>query len=200
VRTESIQLNYTKAAEIAAQLSAGTGAARILSTRGSVIAEPRTNQVFVTDITTRLEAVRELIGKLDIPVRQVLIEARIVEASDTFGKSLGIRLGGSDLRGVRGGDAGYSLGNNNRIAFGGSYDAVSGTTQESATTLNTINTNFVNLPAVGVGGFTPASFAISLFSASANRFLTWSFRRWKPTARASWSPARASSRPTTRRH
>src|SRR5206468_5366087 len=50
VRTESFQLNYTKAADIAAQISAGTGAARILTTRGSVIAEPRTNQVFVTDI------------------------------------------------------------------------------------------------------------------------------------------------------
>jgi type IV pilus assembly protein PilQ len=171
VRTESIQLNYTKAAEIAAQLSAGTGAARILSTRGSVIAEPRTNQVFVTDITSRLDAVRELIAKLDIPVRQVLIEARIVEASDTFGKSLGVRLGGSDLRGLRGGDAGYSVGGGNRIALGGSYDAVSGTTGESSTALTTTNTNFVNLPAVGVGGFTPANFALSLFSASANRFL-----------------------------
>ena len=171
VRTESFQLNYTKAADIAAQISAGAGAARILSIRGSVIAEPRTNQVFVTDITTRLDAVRDLIGKLDIPVRQVLIEARIVEASDTFGKSLGIRLGGSDLRGVRGGDAGYSLGNNNRVALGGSYDAVTGTTGESAAALTALNTNFVNLPAVGVGGFSPASFAISLFSASANRFL-----------------------------
>jgi type IV pilus assembly protein PilQ len=172
VRTEAFQLNYTKAADIAAQISTGTGAARILSARGSVIAEPRTNQVFVTDITSRLDAVRDLIGKLDIPVRQVLIEARIVEASDTFGRSLGVRLGGSDLRGIRGGDPGYAIGNsNNRLALGGSYDAVSGTTGESANNLNTINTSFVNLPAVGVGGFTPANFAISLFSAAANRFL-----------------------------
>ena len=171
VRTQSFQLNYTKAADIAAQLTAGTGAARILSTRGSVIAEPRTNQLFVTDITPRLEQVQQLITKLDIAVRQVLIEARIVEASDTFGRSLGVRLGGSDLRGIRGGDPGYQVGSNSRVAIGGTYNAVSGTTGESSTTLDTTNTTFVNLPAVGQGGFTPASFAISLFSSAANRFL-----------------------------
>ncbi len=173
LRTQSFQLNYTKAAEIATQITSGTGAARILSTRGSVIAEPRTNQLFVTDIPSRLEQVQQLIRKLDIAVRQVLIEARIVEASDTFGRSLGVRLGGSDLRGVRGGDAGYGVGNNasNRIAFGGTYDAVSATTTESSGQLTTLNTSFVNLPAVGVGGYTPSTFAISLFSAAANRFL-----------------------------
>jgi type IV pilus assembly protein PilQ len=171
VHTESFQLNYTKAADIAAQISTGTGAARIISARGSVIAEPRTNQVFVTDIPTKLDAVRDLIGKLDIPVRQVLIEARIVEASDTFGRSLGVRLGGSDLRGVRGGDPGYQLSGNSRVALGGSYDAVTGTTGESSAALTTTNTSFINLPAVGQGGFTPSSFAISLFSAAANRFL-----------------------------
>lgn len=171
VRTEAFQLNYTKSADIAAQISSGSPSARILSPRGSVIAEPRTNQVFVTDITSKLDQVRDLIGKLDIPVRQVLIEARIVEASDTFGRNLGARLGGSDLRGVNGGNAGYSVGNGNRVALGGSYDAVSSTTGESVNTLNTTNTSFINLPALGLNGFTPSSLAISLFSASANRFL-----------------------------
>jgi type IV pilus assembly protein PilQ len=171
LRTQSFQLNYTKAADIALQLTSGTGPARILSVRGSVIAEPRTNQLFVTDIPSRLEAVQQLIGKLDIAVRQVLIEARIVEASDTFGKSLGVRLGGSDLRGIRGGDPGYAVTGNNRIALGGTYNAVSSTTGESVNALDTINTTFVNLPAVGQGGFSPSSFAISLFSAAANRFL-----------------------------
>ncbi|HSV45715.1 MAG TPA: type IV pilus secretin PilQ [Ramlibacter sp.] len=171
VRTQSFQLNYTKAADIATQISAGTGAARILSLRGSVIAEPRTNQLFVTDIGSRLEQVQQLITKLDIAVRQVLIEARIVEASDTFGKSLGVRLGGSDLRGVRGGDPGYALTGNNRLAFGGSYDAVSATTGESGGGAGSASSTFVSLPALGQGGFSPSTFAISLFSASANRFL-----------------------------
>ncbi len=171
LRTQSFQLNYTKAAEIAAQLTTGTGAARILSIRGSVIAEPRTNQLFVTDVPGRLEQVQQLIAKLDIAVRQVLIEARIVEASDSFGKSLGVRLGGSDLRGVRGGDPGYSVGGGNRVALGGTYNAVAATTRESSGTLDTVNTTFVNLPALGQGCFSPSSFAISLFSAAANRFL-----------------------------
>jgi len=174
LRTQSFQLNYTKAADIAAQLTAGgssASSARILSTRGSVIAEPRTNQLFVTDIGSKLEQVQQLIAKLDIAVRQVLIEARIVEASDTFGKSLGVRLGGSDLRGIRGGDAGYSIGGGNRVTFGGTYDAVSSTTGESAGIPTTLNTTFVNLPASGQGFGAPATFAVSLFSSAANRFL-----------------------------
>ncbi|OGB16909.1 MAG: secretin [Burkholderiales bacterium RIFCSPHIGHO2_12_FULL_67_38] len=177
LRTQGFQMNYAKASDIAAQLAAastgaaGEGAARMLSTRGSVIAEPRTNQLFVTDIPSKLEQVQQFIAKLDVPVRQVLIEARIVEADDRFGRSLGVRLGGSDLRGVRGGEPGYSVGGANRVAIGGSYNAVSSTTVESENVLNTLNTSFVNLPSTGAGGFQPAAFAISLFSAAANRFL-----------------------------
>ncbi|MBA2673632.1 type IV pilus secretin PilQ [Ramlibacter sp.] len=170
LRTQSFQLNYTKAADIAVQLT-GSGSARLLSVRGSVIAEARTNQIFVTDVPNRLEAVQQLISKIDIAVRQVLIEARIVEASDTFGKSLGVRLGGSDLRGIRGGDPGYSVGGNNRVSIGGTYDAVSMQNTETENKLSTVNTTLFNLPAVGQGGFAPASFALSLFSAAANRFL-----------------------------
>jgi len=186
LRTQGFQMNYAKASDIAGQLTGGGGggagaggaggaaagpSARILSARGSVIAEPRTNQLFVTDIPSKLEQVQQLIAKLDIPVRQVLIEARIVEADDKFGRNLGVRLGGSDLRGVRGGDPGYSTGGNNRVAFGGTYNAVSGTTGESSTALTTTNTNFVNLPAAGLGGLSAATFAVSLFSNAANRFL-----------------------------
>ena len=127
VRTQGFQMNYAKAVDVAAQLNASQTTAaslpggstsgntgRMLSPRGSVIAEPRTNQLFVTDIASRLEQIQQFIAKLDVPVRQVLIEARIVEADDKFGRSLGVRLGGSDLRGVRGGDAGYSAGGGNR--------------------------------------------------------------------------------------
>jgi type IV pilus assembly protein PilQ len=177
LRTQGFQMNYAKASDVAGQISGGGGAAaggpsaRILSPRGSVIAEPRTNQLFVTDIPSKLEQIQQLIAKLDIPVRQVLIEARIVEADDRFGRSLGVRLGGSDLRGVRGGEAGYPVSGPNRLAIGGSYNAVSSTTVESENTLDTINTSFVNLPSTGAGGFLPAAFAVSLFSSAANRFL-----------------------------
>ena len=173
VRTQDFKLNYAKASEIATALVGTGGAAatnRILSTRGSVIFETRTNQVFVTDIPLKLEQVQALIAKIDIPVRQVLIEARIVEASDTFGKSLGVRLGGTDQRASRGGDGGYQLSGSNRAAFGTSYSnavASSGATTGAPDS----SANFVNLPAVGQGGFSPATFALSIFSSSANRFL-----------------------------
>jgi type IV pilus assembly protein PilQ len=168
VRTQSFQLNYAKAVDVARQLmgvgtTGGAGApaggaaaasSRILSPRGSAIAETRTNQLFVTDIGSRLEQVQDLIAKLDIPVRQVLIEARIVEASDTFGKSLGVRLGGGMNRAADSSGSG--------IQFGPSYSAAS-----AGTTSGT----FVNLPAGGQGGFGAATFAVSIFGENAARFL-----------------------------
>ena len=167
LRTQSFQMNYTKAADIAASLTASTGtgaganSARILSVRGSAISEARTNQLFVTDIASKLEQVQQLIATLDIPVRQVLIEARIVEASDTFGKSLGIKLGG----GINppGGVKLVSVGGNTlNTNLGSNY--VDGAAQ-------TTSGSFVNLPARGQGGYNPATIAVSLFSAAANRFL-----------------------------
>lgn len=172
LRTQAFQLNYTRAQDVSVQLT-GSGSARILSARGSAIAEPRTNQLFVTDVPSKLEQVQQLIARLDIPVRQVLIEARIVEASDTFGKSLGARLGAVDLRATnpRGGTPGYGIGGQ-RGSLGATYDGVSAQTGQTVDgDFNTVNTSFVNLPSAGVGGFAPASFAISLFNAGANRFL-----------------------------
>ena len=178
VRTQSFQINYAKATEIAAQLTAsgsggsvgaGVSSARLLSARGSVIAEPRTNLLFVTDIPSKLEQVQQLISKLDIAVRQVLIEARIVEASDTFGKSLGVKLGGTDQRAQNGGTGGYQVGGGNSVAFGTSYSNVVASSGAGGTVDTTVP--FVNLPAIGQNGYNPATFAVSLFSAGANRFL-----------------------------
>ena len=180
LRTQSFQLNYSKAADVATGLTGqasgqgGTSSSRILSARGSVIFETRTNQLFVSDISSKLEEIQAMILKIDIPVRQVLIEARIVIADDSFGRSLGVKLGASDLRGVRSGiaGAGYGIGGDNRIAVGGNINAIGSQTLQNGTTGVTFSdTNFVNLPASGQGGFNPATFALSLFSASANRFL-----------------------------
>jgi type IV pilus assembly protein PilQ len=178
LRTQSFQLNYAKAEDIAkgltgqSQSSGGGTASRILSSRGSVVSETRTNQLFVSDIPSKLEEIQSLIAKIDIPVRQVLIESRLVIADETFGRSLGVRLGGVDLRGVRGGVPGYGVGGDNRIAVGGNLNAVGSTTLQSGTTsINFSDTNFVNLPAGGQNGFNPATFALSLFGASSNRFL-----------------------------
>jgi len=178
VRTQSFQLNYAKAEDVAKGLSGqgssgggGGTSSRILSPRGSVISETRTNQLFVSDIPSKLEEIQTLISKIDIPVRQVLIESRIVEADESFGRSLGVKLGASDLRGVRGGVPGYSVGGGTRISPGANLNAVGGQTLQNGNTVNFSDTNFVNLPAVGQGGFGAATFALSLFSATANRFL-----------------------------
>ena len=126
----------------------------------------------MTDIPSKLEEVQSLVARIDIPVRQVLIEARIVEASDTFGKSLGAKLGFVDLRGIRGGTPGWSLGGNNRVAVGGNYVGAGQVTLQTPDTGNAFtNQQFVNLPAIGQGGYDPASFALSIFGASSNRFL-----------------------------
>jgi type IV pilus assembly protein PilQ len=170
LRTQSFQLNYTKAQDIANGLtgqsqtgsgsSSGNGQAvtRILSNRGSVIAEPRTNQLFVSDTPAKLEEVQSMIAKMDIPVRQVLIEARIVEASDTFGRSLGVKLGYSNIPA------------SGRVNVGGNYSAIGYQTGQ-APQVDFTNTQFVNLPAASQNDFSPATFALSLFGASANRFL-----------------------------
>lgn len=176
LKTQAFQLNYAKSADIVAQLtttagaSSGAASTRFLSERGSAISEPRTNQLFVTDTPSKLEEVRLLLASLDVAVRQVLIEARIVEARDTFGRSLGVRLGATDLRANRGGDGGYGVGGNNRVAFGTSYsDAVASSGAGGAT--NTSG-NFVNLPASLSNVSSVGSFALSIFNSAANRFLT----------------------------
>jgi type IV pilus assembly protein PilQ len=177
LRTESFQLNYAKASMIAGQLkSAGTGgsgaqSSGLLSSRGSVIAEPRTNQIFVSDVPSNLEQIEEMVRKLDVPVRQVLIEARIVEASDDWGRALGVKLGGVDLRAQQGGTPGYSVGGGNRVALGANYAAVQGSTNQPGG--STSNSTFISLPAATTGALAGASssFAISLFNSAANRFL-----------------------------
>ena len=181
VRMQAFQLNYTKAEDVAKGLAGqGTGAqqggvaSRILSPRGSVISEPRTNQLFVTDIPSKLEEVQSLISKIDVPVRQVMIEARIVEASDSFGRALGVKLGALDLNAA---NPGYSVGGGNtRVSLPtGNYLGVGEQTGQATITSGSYipNTQFVNLPAntSTLGGASAASFALSLFSASAQKFL-----------------------------
>jgi type IV pilus assembly protein PilQ len=181
LRTQSFQLNYTKAEEIAKGLTgqtAGQGSTtqntRILSPRGSVLFEVRTNQLFVSDIPSKLEEVQSLIAKIDIPVRQVLIEARIVEADDSFGRALGIKLGSTDLRGLNGGIPGYRVAGSNYITVGGNYSNVGVQTGQTPNTSTSYipDSQFVNLPAPALSsGVAAATLGLSLFSAAANRFL-----------------------------
>ena len=169
--TETFQLNYQKADAFRQVFGLDGQVARgsILSRRGSASAEPRTNKLFVTDTPTRLDEVRKLIQLTDVPTRQVMIEARIVEADDKFSKNLGAKLGFLDLRSPPG--VGLPLGG--RAAVTGNLLGVGEQTRQAAVTGGSFipNTQFVNLPAASIKGTAPASMAISLFSASANRFL-----------------------------
>jgi type IV pilus assembly protein PilQ len=182
VRTQAFQLNYTKAEEISRGLTgqnsgqgggggggSGSTTTRILSPRGSVLYETRTNQLFVSDTPSKLQEIQELIAKIDIPVRQVLIEARIVEADDSFGRSLGVRLGVNDAR--TGNNAGFGVGGSQRVAIGGNLNVVGNRTGQTSAVPLLNDTNFLNLPASAQGGFLPATFALSLFGSGLNRFL-----------------------------
>jgi type IV pilus assembly protein PilQ len=179
LRSEIFQLNYQKADAFRTVfgLDAGGGGSggdggknRVLSKRGSAIIDPRTNQLFVTDIASKIEDIRKLIQKTDIATKQVLVEARLVEANDGFSRNLGAKLGFADLRGVRGGDAGYQVNGNQRVAVGGNMTGVGATTGQSTGDVFS-NSQLVNLPAAGINGTNAPSIAFSLFSSAANRFL-----------------------------
>lgn len=173
--TETFQLNYQKAEAFQKVfgLDGQPGRSSILSRRGSASAEPRSNKLFVTDTPGKLEEVRRLIQMTDVPQRQVMIEARIVEADDSFNKNLGARLGYLDLNRAAGGTPGINLPGSTRAVVTGNYLGVGEQTGQATVTAGSYipNTQFVDLPAGKVGTATPGSIGFSLFSAGANRFL-----------------------------
>ncbi len=94
LRSEFIQVNYAKAGELAALIGGGNA---LLSERGSVAIDERTNTLLVQDTAEKLAEVRRLVRQLDIPIRQVLIESRIVIANDDFSRELGVRVGATGV-------------------------------------------------------------------------------------------------------
>jgi len=166
LRTESFQLNYQKAD--AFQKILADKDQRILSRRGSAVSDPRTNTLFIQDTATRLEQVRALIRKIDVPVRQVMIEARIVEASDTFTRNLGARLGMFDRQ------VGDYVGGkgSTKVTVGGQLETTGYTTTQIATPIPTLAQSLgVNLPANGINGRSPGVFSVILFNEALSRFL-----------------------------
>ncbi|MBS1138911.1 MAG: type and secretion system protein:NolW-like:Secretin/TonB, short N-terminal [Proteobacteria bacterium] len=173
LKLEQFQLNYQKAADVARLLAglplagaAGTApsptsgtnvaAQRILSKRGSAVADPQSNIIFINDIPSKLEEIRSFIAAIDTGARQVLIEARVVEAQDSFNRALGGKFGFLNKQAVQVGDG-------VRLAGGASSANSSGGGQ---TTVATPMVG-VNLPAPSTGG----SLALSLFTASFSRIL-----------------------------
>ena len=99
LRTEIIQVNYAKAAELAGLLKTkGEQGQSVLSPRGDVAVDERTNSLIVKDVPDKLVEVRELVTQLDVPTRQVMIDSRVVIASDDFSRDLGVRFGVTGVR------------------------------------------------------------------------------------------------------
>ena len=97
LRSEFIQVNYAKASALA-DLIGGSGGNPLISERGSVAIDERTNTLLVQDTTSRLTDIRRLVTTLDIPVRQVLIESRVVIVNDDYSRELGVRFGGTIVK------------------------------------------------------------------------------------------------------
>jgi len=169
LQTESFQMKYQKAADVQALLS--DGKQQILSKRGSVVRDDRTNTLFVQDTPSKLAEIRKLINKIDVPVKQVLIDARIVEANDNFSRNLGARLGIHQQDG-QGSSLGRLGSKDMRVVVGGQLEDPGYHTGQSATvpTFNNQALN-VNLPAAGLSGLRAGALSLVLFKAGANRFL-----------------------------
>jgi type IV pilus assembly protein PilQ len=163
-RTESFQINYQKADAVQKLLSDPNQ--KILSKRGSAVVDPRTNMLFVQDTPSKLEEVRALIKKIDVAVRQVLIEARIVTATDNFSKNLGVKLSAGQKGTSRlfGSNVSDTIGGG-LVNTGQAAGLVSGTPNIFPDGSN------VNLPAAGIGGAAAGAFSIILFNSSLSKFL-----------------------------
>ncbi len=95
LRREVVQVNYAKAADIARLFQSVTNNGGVAEERGSIAVDDRTNNIIAYQTQERLDELRRIVAQLDIPVRQVMIEARIVEANVDYDKSLGVRWGGN---------------------------------------------------------------------------------------------------------
>ena len=140
--SRTIELHYAHAEDVR-RLLTGSGTQRVLSRRGAVTADPRTNLLFVTDLAGRLEQITALIASVDRPTRQVLIEAQIVEGDSGFSRNLGVRLS----------LAGTSADGTSRGVGGGADGTV------------------YDLSARPISGFDAATAGLTLFAARATRLL-----------------------------
>jgi type IV pilus assembly protein PilQ len=147
LRRELIQVNYAKAADMAKLFQSVTSAEGGSDERGSITVDDRTNSIIAYQTQDRLDELRRIVSQLDIPVRQVMIEARIVEANVDYDKALGVRWGGNFWSG----DKWNAWGKDGRLGVGSSGQAE---TQSSVgrfpgARATPLNTPFVDLAAAG---------------------------------------------------
>lgn len=145
LRTEFVQINYAKASELAALISSEENS--LLSDRGNVSIDERTNTLIIQDVAASLEAIRDMVAKLDIPIRQVLIESRIVNADESFTKDLGVKFGHSRVETSAGGAVpGKTFWGTGGTNAGGVVDAPNGSGFQD---INGDDGLMVNLPVPG---------------------------------------------------
>lgn len=178
LQMEQFVLNYQRAVDVAKLLAGDTSSdqggatstQRILSKRGNAVADPQSNILFVNDIATKLDEIRTFIRTIDVGARQVLIEARIVEASDDFNKSIGAKLNLINSK--------TSSITNTGINFvGGSVrpGTYSSTTTDGVTKITSTEPTITQTPMGGVNlpsfESTGGTMAFSLFNSGATRIL-----------------------------
>ena len=177
LKLEQFQLNYQKSVDVAKLLAgvATSGAAsggpaqRILSKRGSAVADSQSNIIFINDIPSKLDEIRTFIKAIDVGARQVLIEARVVEATDSFNRSIGAKLGLINSKSL-------NLGGGVNVV-GGSYAPATGTSTITDGVLKSTITPGIltQTPVVGVNlpsfSSTGGTMAFSLFNSALTRIL-----------------------------
>jgi type IV pilus assembly protein PilQ len=156
LRSEFIQVNYAKASDLAGLIGgAGAGGNPLISDRGSVAIDERTNTLLVQDTTERLANIRRLVATLDIPVRQVLIESRIVIVNDDYSRDLGVRFGGTVVR-ENGTDGLYTMtgtGTGSGIMTASALDNINDTGTPFPVEIPPINQRYnVNVPVASPAG------------------------------------------------
>ena len=163
LHTEFIQINYAKAQDLSVLINGTTGGgnlrsagiSRLLSDRGSVTVDTRTNTLILVDTGKKIDEIRDIIAKLDIPVRQVLIESRIVLATTTFDKELGVNWGIL-----------HQNGNSNRYVVAGTQNGVTdvATATSSGSGTITVNSNDAMAVDLGATGAGVSSLAVGLLN------------------------------------
>ncbi|MDR2365905.1 MAG: type IV pilus secretin PilQ [Zoogloeaceae bacterium] len=169
---ESFQLNYHSAGAVQSILS--NKDQQVLSKRGTASTDPRTNILFVRDTPDRLDEVRRLLAQIDVPLRQVLIEARIVEATDTFAKNLGVRLGLLHGKNYTDGGVWFGTGGDASQTSRAMKTGESDTTNPAWSVAGTAEfpaVNQVNLPAQGYGNAGAQLFSFLLANRQGTRLL-----------------------------
>ena len=168
LRSEYIQISYAKAADLQTMITSGintnSGANNasnsLLSQRGSVSIDVRTNTLIIQDIPKKIDEIRELVARLDVPVKQVMIEARIVTANSSFAKELGVKWG----------VAHDNIGSNKRIMAGGSRTTLGNIRESTIDTTTGIRTYDITSPAdlavdLGIDKVGASSFAVGIMNA-----------------------------------